>query len=72
MRRGSTGKPHDEQTRLKKSKSHRQRGTLVPGTKTWTEQENELVRTLPPKDASRQTGRTLVAVWARRRKLSNG
>jgi hypothetical protein len=69
MRRGRTGKPHDEETRQKMSKSHRERGTLVPGTKTWTAQEDELVRTLRPKEAAQRTGRTLVAVWARRREL---
>jgi hypothetical protein len=69
MRRGRTGKPHDEETRQKMSKSHRERGTLVPGTKTWTAQEDELVRTLRPKEAAQRTGRTLAAVWARRREL---
>jgi hypothetical protein len=52
------------------SESHRRRGTLVPGTRTWTAQEDELVRTLPVKDAAGRTGRTLTAVHARRRVLA--
>src|SRR5262249_880906 len=51
------------------SRAHRQRGTLVPGTEVWTAEEDESVRTMTPKDAAERTGRTLVAVWARRRVL---
>jgi hypothetical protein len=32
----------------------------------WTEAEDELVRTLPPAEAARRTGRTLAAVYVRR------
>jgi hypothetical protein len=31
------------------SATHRQRGTLVPGTVLWTAEEDDLVRTLPTK-----------------------
>jgi hypothetical protein len=33
------------------SETHRQRGTLVPGTNFWTAEEDELVRTLPTQEA---------------------
>jgi hypothetical protein len=51
------------------SEVHRRRGTLVPGTQVWAPEEDELVRSLPAAEAARQTGRTLVAVWQRRRVL---
>jgi hypothetical protein len=41
------------------SATHRQRGTLVPGTVLWTAEEDELVRTLPTQEAVRRTERTL-------------
>src|SRR5262245_28161401 len=69
MRKGRTGKPHDEEARAKMSEAHRRRGTLVPGTQPWTAEEDESVRTLRPADAAEATGRTLVAVWSRRRAL---
>ena len=49
--------------------THRRRGTLVPGTVVWTEREDALLRSLPAAEAARRTGRTLVAVWQRRRVL---
>ena len=51
------------------SDTHRQRGTLVLGTILWTLEEDELVRTLPTREAVRRTGRTLSAVNVRRRRL---
>jgi hypothetical protein len=69
MRQGRTGKPHSEEARRKMSEAHRRRGALVPGTVSWTPQEDEWVRTLPAKEAARKTGRTLVAVYSRRRVL---
>ena len=51
------------------SEAHRRRGTLVPGTVVWTEKEDALVRSLPAAEAARRTGRTLGAVWSRRRVL---
>src|SRR5262245_21587617 len=44
------------------------RGTGGPG-RTWSAEEDGLVRTLPPQEVADRTGRTLVAVWNRRRKL---
>jgi hypothetical protein len=49
--------------------THRRRGTLVPGTVVWTEREDALLRSLPAAEAARRTGRTLGAVWSRRRVL---
>jgi hypothetical protein len=63
------GTSHSERTRQKMSVTHRQRGTLVPGTIIWTPEEDELVRTLPTQEAVLRTGRTLIAVQARRRRL---
>jgi NUMOD3 motif len=63
------GKPLSEETRRKMSAAHKRRGTLVPGTRLWTAEEDELVWTLPRGEAARRTGRTLQAVTARRRRL---
>jgi hypothetical protein len=63
------GTRHREESWRRMSEAHRRRGTLVPGTVVWTEQEDALVRSLPPAEAARRTGRTLVAVWQRRRVL---
>jgi hypothetical protein len=51
------------------SAAHKARGTLVPGTRLWTAEEDELVRTLPRGEAARRTGRTPQAVTDRRRLL---
>jgi hypothetical protein len=41
---------------------HRRRGRSSPGkVRTWTPQEDELVRTLPPRQAAERTGRSLAA-----------
>ncbi len=63
------GTRHTDATRRQMSEAHRRRGTLVPGTVVWTEREDELMRSLPAAEAARRTGRTLVAVWTRRRRL---
>jgi hypothetical protein len=58
-----------EETRSRMSEAHRKRGTLVPGTILWTPEEDELVKTLPAEEAAKRTGRSLSAVYARRRRL---
>jgi hypothetical protein len=63
------GTQHTAQTRARMSATHRQRGTLVPGTRVWTPEEDVLAGTLPPEEAARRTGRTLMAVRIRRRVL---
>jgi hypothetical protein len=39
---------------------------------SWTPAEDEFVRTLPPAEAAGRTGRTLLAVYQRRRRLGPG
>jgi hypothetical protein len=69
MHAARRGSHHTEEARRKMSATHRQRGTLVPGTIPWTAEEDELVRMLSTQEAVRRTGRTLSAVKARRRRL---
>ena len=47
------------------------RGTGRPRRRSrpWTAEEEELVRTLPPAEAARRTGRSLEAVYVRRYRL---
>jgi hypothetical protein len=47
MHEARRGSHHTKKTRRRMSETHRQRGTLVPGTTPWTAEEDELVRTLP-------------------------
>jgi hypothetical protein len=51
------------------SETHRRRGTLVPGTIPWTQEEDELLKTLSAEVAAKRTGRSLSAVYARCRRL---
>jgi hypothetical protein len=44
-------------------------GNLVPGTIPWTQEEDELVWTLPAGKAAKRTGRNLSALSARRKRL---
>jgi hypothetical protein len=70
VRRARLGKNLSEETRRRMSEAHRRRGTRPPKAGSpWSAAEDELVRTLPASEAARRTGRTLVAVWARRRQL---
>jgi hypothetical protein len=57
------------ESRRKMSEAHRKRGTLVPGTIVWTAEEDELLKTLPAEEVARRTGRTLKAIYTRRRRL---
>jgi hypothetical protein len=59
MVRAHRGKPLSEETRRRMSEAHKACGTLVAGTRLWTAEEDDLVRTLPVKEAARRTGRTL-------------
>jgi hypothetical protein len=63
------GTHHSEATRRKMSRTHRRLGTMVPGTKVWTVEEDELVRTLPVEEVVKRTGRCLTAVYTRRNRL---
>jgi hypothetical protein len=64
------GTHHTPEARRKMSEARRLRRACLPKPGSpWTEQEDALVRTLAAKEVAKRTGRTLVAVWARRRQL---
>ena len=67
MHQAWRGSHHSEATRRRMSRTHRRRGTMVPGTKVWTAEEDELVRKLPVEQAAKKTGRSLSALSARRK-----
>src|SRR5258708_2109378 len=70
MRAGRKGKAQSPTTRAGRSAAHRQRGTRPPKAgRPWTEAEDALLRTMPPAEVVRRTGRTLSAVCSRRDKL---
>jgi hypothetical protein len=57
-------------TRRKMSESQKRRWREGPlAARLWKGEEDELVRTLPPPEAARRTGRSLRAVYARRLRL---
>jgi hypothetical protein len=68
--KGHKGLKHSAETRHRMSEAHRRRGTggANPG-RPWTPEEDALVWSLDAQEAARRTGRTVKAVWARRRKL---
>ena len=60
MRRRMLGKRLSAATRAKMSEAHRARGTRPPAAgKPFTARELRLIRTLPPAEAAKRTGRTL-------------
>jgi hypothetical protein len=69
LHEGRRGKRQTEETRCKISEANRRNERLVPGTIVWTPEEDELVRTQPAEDMVRRTGRSLIAVYARRSRL---
>jgi hypothetical protein len=70
MATGRRGKPHDIEVRQRMSESHKKRGTRPPmAGPAWEAWEDAAVRTLPAAEAARRTGRTLTAVYSRRRVL---
>ena len=70
LRRFHLGHPLPDAVKRKMSEAHRRRGTRPPKAgKAWTSAENELLGRLPPADVASQTGRTLSAVYCRRRVL---
>jgi hypothetical protein len=71
MSRASTGRKHTEQTRQKRREAQARRPAGVPGG-PWSEEEDELVRTLSVAEVVRRTGRTPNAVYKRRRELKAG
>jgi len=70
VRNANLGRKLSTATRAKMSAAHRQRGTRPPKAgRAWTAQEDRLVRSLPPSEVVRLTGRTLAAVNSRRSTL---
>ena len=71
MRAANLGRKHTEQTRRRMSEAHRRRGTRPPAAgRPWTAAEDALLRAgLTAADAARRTGRTVAAVYKRRRQL---
>jgi hypothetical protein len=64
------GTSHSAESRRKMSESHKRRGTRPPKAgPAWGPWEDAAVRTLPAAEAARRTGRTLTAVYYRRRVL---
>jgi hypothetical protein len=62
------GQHHSKETRQHLSDVHRARGSGPrPDQCRWTAEEDDLVRTLPAGDAAARTGRTLKAIYSRRR-----
>jgi NUMOD3 motif len=67
---GHKGRKHSEESRRRMSDSHRRRGDGGANVgRPWTAEEDSLVRSLDAQEAARRTGRSVKAVWARRRKL---
>src|SRR5262249_15225739 len=65
-----TDDAHSDETRRKMSAAHRKRGTRPPAVGVeWSPAEDELVRALSAAEAAARTGRTLSAVYMRRRRL---
>ena len=64
------GTSHGAESRRKMSESHKRRSTRPPKAgPAWGPWEDAAVRTLPAAEAARRTGRTVQAVYSRRRVL---
>jgi hypothetical protein len=64
------GTHHSDETRARMSETHRQRGTRPPKAgRPWTEEEDELVWTLPAAEVATRTRRSRQAVYDRRHEL---
>jgi hypothetical protein len=61
--------PPEVRARIKAAMAARLARGEVPNGRAWTRAEDRMVRTLPVDEAARRTGRTLTAVYKRRRKL---
>ena len=70
MRKGRTGKPQGEHVKAAVRQANRRRGARPPAAgEPWTAEEDQAVRTMRAAEASLATGRTLTAVYDRRRTL---
>jgi len=67
LRQANLGRSHSEETRRKMSLAHKRRGTRPPKAgKSWTAQEDALLRKFPTRTIVEKTGRTMYAVQMRR------
>ena len=63
MAEARRGTHHSEETRRRMSAAHKERGTWPPAAgRPWTPEEDELVRTLSPKEAARRADRSVASV----------
>ncbi len=69
MANARSGSVHSAETRARMSAAHKALGTAPPGTRRWSADDDNAVRTLSPADAAKITGRTLTAVFVRRGRL---
>ena len=70
LREANLGRPLSEETKRKMSDAHKRIGTRPPKAgRAWTPEEDDLVSTLPAAEVAARTGRTLTAVYERRRDL---
>jgi hypothetical protein len=72
--RGVPLSPEQVERRRRTAIEHNTGRHLLPGyngfnVHKWTEEEDELLRTLPPAEVARQTGRTLYGIYRRRSDL---
>jgi hypothetical protein len=67
VRRGEELSSQDRQAWLAYHARHQRQGPK--GWRRWTAAEDEWVRTLPPQEVARRTGRSLTAVYNRRSTL---
>lgn len=75
MAEAERGRPHRASTKAQMSETHKKRGTRPPWLNdAWTAQEDALLVAgkLSPAEVAERTGRTLTAVYLRRKKLGLG
>jgi hypothetical protein len=68
VRRGEELSPQDRQAWLAYHARRQPHGPRRAG-RAWTAAEDELVRTLPPHEVARRTGRSVAAVYTRKNTL---
>ena len=70
IRAANLGRRHTAEARARMSAAHKARGTRPPWLgRPWTPEEDALLRRLPAAEVARRTGRSLAAVYSRRREL---
>jgi len=72
MRQANLGRKLPAEQRAKMSAAHKRRRTMPPAAgKAFSARELRLIRSLPPADAAKRTGRTLTAVYSQRSRLGS-